>query len=59
MLYASSNKALKAKMTGIHTEIQCNDATDLKLENVIAKCRQKSYEWLLGDCRSFSRLAFF
>lgn len=44
MLYASSNKALRAKMTGIHTEIQCNDATDLKLENVIAKCRQKSYE---------------
>lgn len=59
MLYASSNKALKAKMTGIHTEIQCNDASDLKLDNVIGKCRQKSYEWLLEDCRSLSRLVFF
>ncbi|XP_061162905.1 uncharacterized protein LOC133172108 [Saccostrea echinata] len=44
MLYASSAKALRGKMTGVHTEIQCNDASDLKLESVIAKCRQKSYE---------------
>ncbi|XP_062567934.1 uncharacterized protein LOC134232530 [Saccostrea cucullata] len=44
MLYASSAKALRGKMTGVHTEIQCNDESDLKLEGVIAKCRQKSYE---------------
>ncbi|KAK3578705.1 hypothetical protein CHS0354_008563 [Potamilus streckersoni] len=41
MIYASSLKALKNKLRGIQVEVQCNDAEDLRHEEVIEKCKDK------------------
>ena len=47
MLYSSSKKALKDKLTGLAKEIQCNDTDDLAWSQIVEKCTSK-YDWELN-----------
>lgn len=37
MMYASSKQALRQRLEGIHTEIQCTDPEELSFETVFAQ----------------------
>ncbi|KAL4237766.1 hypothetical protein ACF0H5_002478 [Mactra antiquata] len=41
MVYSSSKKYLRDKLTGISKEMQCNDPEDLGWANVVEKCQSK------------------
>ncbi|KAI8892968.1 hypothetical protein BC833DRAFT_610060 [Globomyces pollinis-pini] len=41
MLYASSKNALKLKLNGVHTEVQCTDWEELAFESIFAHVAPK------------------
>jgi hypothetical protein len=40
MLYASSKDAIKKKLTGIHAEMQRNDASDMEKSEFVSACKR-------------------